>query len=103
MSENCICDKIKDDVVEIKVDLKEVRVDLNAHMSRSAASEARLDIMEDFVKQANEQSQKNFDAMLLSNRDNQEALNKQIKLLLGVFTGMAALVGAFVTLFQYLN
>ena len=101
--ETCNIEKISADVVEIKQDIREIKDDVREHMSRTAANEARIEIMEEFVKASSVQAQDNFKAMLQSNKDNQDALNKQIKLLLGVFTGMAALAGAFVALFQYLN
>ncbi len=102
MSEGCqtkpVLERLSTDVAEMKVDMKEIRVDLNLHMSRSAAAEARQDIIEDFVKQAMDSSQSNFQAMLQSNKENQEALNKQLKLALGAITAITAFFTAVLPL-----
>jgi hypothetical protein len=52
-------------------------------------------MMEDFAKTALQTQQENFKAMLQSNKDNQAALNRQLKIALGLFAALAALVTAF--------
>ncbi len=96
---------IKEDIAEIKmdikVDLKDVKQDLKDHMSRTAANEnqvsvleAQLAVLKDFVKSAMDNQQKNFDAMLKSNASNQAALNKQLKIAMGILAGVAAIITA---------
>lgn len=80
---------------DIKEDIGEIKGDLREHMSRTAANEARIEIMEDFAKTALQTQQENFKAMLQSNKDNQAALNRQLKIALGLFAALAALVTAF--------
>jgi hypothetical protein len=81
-------------VREIKQDIKEIKNDLSQHMARTAASEARLEVMEDFVMKQTELSQKNFETMVNCNEKTLKQYNKQMKILLGVFAALATLVGA---------
>lgn len=85
---------MQEDIQEIKGDIKDIKVDLSEHMSRTAANEARIEMMEEFAKTALINQQANFNAMLKSNKDNQAALNRQLKIALGVFAAIAALVTA---------
>jgi biotin-(acetyl-CoA carboxylase) ligase len=87
--------RIAQDINEIKGDIREIKADLSEHMSRTAANEARIELMEEFTKQAMTNQQENFKAMLQSNKDNQAALNRQLKIALGVFAALASLIGAF--------
>jgi hypothetical protein len=88
----------QDDIAEIKQDIREIKGDLSDHMSRTTASEARLDVMEEFLKAAMLNQQENFKAMLQAGKDAQLALNRQLKISLGVFAGLAALVTALLEL-----
>ncbi len=95
------CDKgcnevLKEDISEIKGDIRSIKEDLNQHMSRTAASEARLEVMETFIQKSMEIQQSNFKDMLQSSKDNQAALNRQLKIALGIFAALAVLVGALV-------
>jgi hypothetical protein len=85
---------MQEDIHEIKEDIREIKDDLAEHMARSAACEARQDMLEDFAKQAMSNQQENFKLMLASNEKNQAALNKQLKIALGVFAALASLVTA---------
>jgi DNA anti-recombination protein RmuC len=90
---------VKDDLKEIKCDIKEIKTDLATHMSRTALNEQRIEHMEEFAKAAMDSSQKNFELMLQSNKDSLAAQNRQLKIILGVFAGLAALVTAFAAFF----
>ena len=90
------------DIAEIKTDIREIKLDLKEHMQRTAASEARIEIMENFVKESVENTQANFTTMVQVTRDNQAALANQLKIALGVITGLATLVAAFVGVLKYL-
>jgi hypothetical protein len=54
--------------------------------------------MEEFLKAAMLNQQENFKAMLQAGKDAQLALNRQLKISLGVFAGLAALVTALLEL-----
>ena len=82
-------------VREIKQDIREIKEDLSVHMARTAASEARLEVVEDFVMKQTDTQQKNFETMVACNEKTLKQFNSQIKLLLGIFSALAVLVGAF--------
>jgi hypothetical protein len=88
----------QDDIAEIKQDIREIKSDLSEHMARTAAGEARLEVMEEFLKTAISSQQENFKAMIQAGKDSQLALNRQLKISLGVFAGLAALVTALLEL-----
>jgi hypothetical protein len=87
-------DRIEEKLDEVKEDIGEIKGDLREHMSRTLANEKRIELIEDITTKALDNSQKNLEAILRANKDNQVALNKQLKLALGVFAGLAALVSA---------
>jgi len=89
------CVGLKDDITEMKQDIREIKLDLSQHMSRTAASEARLEVMESFVQKSLDVQQSNFKDMLQASKDNQAALNRQLKIALGLFAALSVLVGAF--------
>lgn len=85
---------LREDITEIKQDIKEIKVDLAAHMSRTAASEARLEVMEDLVKGQLERNNQIIDKVFEQSDKNQAALNRQLKLSLGLFAAIATLITA---------
>lgn len=102
--------ELADNIKEIKQDIREIKIDLSEHMSRTAANEARVQMMEDFIKESMANQQKNFDSMLANSKDNIAAmalsakeatlsLNRQLKISLGIFAALAILVGAFAKFF----
>jgi hypothetical protein len=84
---------------DLKQDIRDIKENLSQHMARTAASEARLEIMEDFTRSAMDNAQKNFTAMLESNEKNQNAMNRQLKIALGVFAALSTFVGALAAWF----
>ena len=94
------CSASCEDIKEIKADIKEIKADLAAHMQRTAVNEARVEMMEEFIKSAMTTQQENFKAMLQSNKDNQVALGKQLKIILGIFSGLATLLAGFAAFFK---
>lgn len=93
-SSNEVLKFINADVSSIKVDIKEIQKNLCEHMSRTAANEIRVEIMEKFVEETMENQQKNFDAILKANAENVKALNDQLKISLGVLAGIATIITA---------
>ena len=87
------------DIKEIRADLAEIKQDLREHLARTQANETRIEFMEDFAKTALETQQANFKDMLKSNKDNQAALNRQLKIAFSVVAGLATLVTAFAAFF----
>jgi hypothetical protein len=79
---------------EIKEDIKLIKQDLSVHMARTAASEARIEIMEQEVKE----SKNHRDAVLQIIVKQAEKARvdqlKTIKFTLGIFAAIAALVTA---------
>jgi hypothetical protein len=98
--DNGCIDALKGDLTEIKGDIRAIKEDLANHMSRTAASEARLEVMETFLQKSMDIQQSNFKDMLLASEKNQNALNRQLKIALGVFAALAILVGALVPFLQ---
>ena len=90
----------QDDIAEIKQDIREIKNDLSVHMARTAAGEARLEVMEDFLKVALANQQENFKLMLDSNDRSMLQYSRQLKVALGVFAGLAGLVTALVAFLQ---
>ena len=88
--------EIRDDLKGIRSDIVEIKIDLATHMSRTEYNEKRIEHMEEFAKKALDTQQQNFTAMLQSGKESQAALNKQLKIALGVFAALAALVAAVV-------
>jgi len=88
-------ESIKEDTVEIKDDIREIKTNLSEHMARTAANEARLELMENFVRGNIENQQKNFELMLKANKETLTQFNRQQKVLLGIFAALAILVSAF--------
>lgn len=85
-----------EDIKIIKKDIAEIKNDLKDHMSRTALNEKRIELMEDFATKALDNQHSNFKAMLQSNKDNQTAMNKQLKIALGVFAALAIFISALV-------
>lgn len=54
----------------------------------------RTDQMEDFVKEQQENNNKIIDKIIAQSDKNQAALNRQLKIALGIFAALAALVTA---------
>lgn len=94
---------MREDIRDIKADIGDIKTDLSEHMARTAASEARLEIMEAFVQKSLDCQQQNFSAMLQSSKDHQNALNKQLKIALGVVISLATLVAALVPFINSVN
>jgi septal ring factor EnvC (AmiA/AmiB activator) len=90
----------QDDIAEIKQDIREIKSDLSEHMSRTAAGEARLEVMEEFLKTALGNQQENFRLMLDANERSMIQYSRQLKVALGVFAGLAGLVTALVAFLQ---
>jgi hypothetical protein len=88
------CIGLKDDIAEIKQDIKDIKADVSEHIRRTAASEGRLEVMETFVQKSLDVQQSNFKDMLQASKDNQAALNRQLKIALGLFAALSVLVGA---------
>ena len=86
--------QIKEDISEIKSDIKEIKEDLSQHMSRTAANEARLELMETFLQKQVETNNMTMQQFIEQSKQNAVALNKQLKLALGIFAALAALVTA---------
>ncbi len=91
------------DVKIIKQDIAEIKADLRDHMSRTLLNEKRIELMEDFATKALDNQQSNFKDMLKSNQENQTALNRQLKISLGVFAALAVLIGAMVPIISAIN
>jgi hypothetical protein len=91
------------DVKIIKQDIAEIKADLRDHMSRTLLNEKRIELMEDFATKALDNQQSNFKDMLKSNKENQTALNRQLKISLGVFAALAVLIGAMVPIISAIN
>jgi hypothetical protein len=85
---------LKGDIAEIKQDIKDIKADVSEHIRRTAASEGRLEVMETFVQKSLDCQQSNFKDMLQASKDNQAALNRQLKIALGLFAALSVLVGA---------
>ena len=94
--DNGCIDVLKEDISEIKGDIKAIKEDVAEHISRTAASEARLEIMETFIQKSMDVQQSNFKDMLLASEKSQNALNRQLKIALGLFAAISVLVGALV-------
>jgi hypothetical protein len=94
MADKCGTAEIKEDISEIKSDIKEIKEDLSQHMSRTAANEARLELMETFLQKQVETNNNTMQQFIEQSKQNSLALNKQLKLALGVFAALAALVTA---------
>jgi|688.fasta_scaffold1172353_2 hypothetical protein len=88
----------KDSILEIKSDIKDIKENLSEHMARTAANEARLELMEKYVMEQSKENQtlvKQMGQQLISQVDKQASQsNKQLKLTLGLFTALAVLIGA---------
>jgi hypothetical protein len=91
-------DRVADEFAKMIVVVDKMQSNLEEHMRRSAASEARIEIMETFVTKSMDNQQENFNALIQVNKDTQSSLNRQLKISLGVFAGLAALVTAFIKL-----
>lgn len=94
----CVSEKIlslvKEDISEIKTDIREIKLDVAEHIARTAASEARLEVMEDLVKGQLERNNQIVDKVFEQSDKNQAALNRQLKISIGVFAAVATLVTA---------
>jgi hypothetical protein len=86
--------EIKDSIKAVNSDIVELKVDLATYMASTKANEQRIELMETFAKTALEAQQSNFKDMLRSNKDHQNALNKQLKLTIGIVTAIAGLITA---------
>ena len=96
-------EEIKNDIKEIKADLNEVKLDLREHMTRTKASEKRIEIMEKSVDQQRDHNEKIVDLILKSGDKQAMRLNQQLKIALGVFAALATLVTALAYLFGRSN
>ena len=85
---------VREDIGEIKSDIKEIKTNLSEHMSRTAASEARLDLMETFIKGQTTQNNETMDRFITMAEKNAIAQSRLIKTTLGIFAALAILVGA---------
>jgi hypothetical protein len=88
------CEGLKGDITEMKQDIREIKEDLSIHMSRTAASEARLEVMEELVKGQLDRNNQIIDKVFEQSDKNQAALNRQLKLSIGVFAAISVLVSA---------
>lgn len=93
MSEKGGTAEIKEDISEIKSDIKEIKSDLSQHMSRTAANEARLELMETFLQKQVETNNSTMQQFIEQSKQSAVALNKQLKLALGLFTAISVLIG----------
>ena len=89
------CSDLKEDIQEIKSDMKDVKKDLSAHMARTAASEARIEIMEAFVQQSMETQKQNFTQLITIQENNQKSMLSQLKISIGFISGIVSLISAF--------
>ena len=92
--------EIRDDLKAIKSDIVEIKIDLATHIQRTHHNEKRIEMMEDFAKEALHTQQSNFKDMLKSNKDNQAALNRQLKIALTLFAALATFITAFSVFFH---
>jgi len=92
MGEHCV--NLSEDVKEIKSDIKDIKQDLSEHMSRTAANEARIAMMEDFMKTQTERNNAIMDRFIAQAEANNNGSAKLIKTTLGLFAALAILVGA---------
>lgn len=92
MGENCA--SLREDITEIKADIKDIKADVAEHIRRTALSEGRLELMEDLVKGQLERNNEIIDKVFAQSATNQEALNRQLKLSLGLFAAIATLITA---------
>jgi hypothetical protein len=93
MADKCGTAEIKEDISEIKSDIKEIKEDLSQHMSRTAANEARLELMENFLQKQVETNNQTMQQFIEQSKQSAVALNKQLKLALGIFAALSILVG----------
>jgi hypothetical protein len=63
-------------------------------MSRTAASEARLEVMEELVKGQLERNNQVIDKVFEQSDKNQAAMNRQLKIVIGVVAAVSGLVTA---------
>ncbi len=85
---------IQQDLKEIREDISEIKQDLREHMTRTKHNETRIEFMENFAQKALEAQQENFKDMLKSNKSHQDAQNRQLKIVIGIFAALATLVTA---------
>lgn len=88
----------KDAILEIRSDIREIKEDLATHMSRTAANEARLELMESFVinqSKENQQLVMQMGEQLIKQAGDQAGQsNKQLKITLSLFTAISILIAA---------
>lgn len=85
--------EIKSDIREIKTDINDMKLNLAEHMSRTAASEARLDLMEGFIRGQTTQSNETMDRFITMAEKHALAQARLIKSTLGIFAAISILVG----------
>jgi septal ring factor EnvC (AmiA/AmiB activator) len=84
--------EIKEDTRAIKADIDAIKEDVAEHIARTAALEARQGMFEQFLGKLVDSQQKNFESIVMANEKNQSAMNRQLKISLGVFAALSALV-----------
>lgn len=84
----------KEAILEIKSDIRDIKENLAEHMSRTAANEARLDLMENYFQKQAEVNNQTMQQFIEQSKQNATALNRQLKFALGLFSAIAILVGA---------
>jgi polyhydroxyalkanoate synthesis regulator protein len=84
----------KDTILEIKSDIHDIKENLAEHMSRTAANEARLELMENFLQKQVETNNQTMQQFIEQSKENSTALNKQLKIALGLFSALAVLIAA---------
>jgi hypothetical protein len=94
MSDKCGTAELKEDITEIKADIRDIKEDLSVHMSRTAANEARLELMENFLQKQVETNNQTMQQFIEQSKENATALNKQLKIALGLFSALAILIAA---------
>jgi len=79
---------------EIKEDIREIKQDLSVHMARTAASEARIEIMEQEVKESKNHRDAVLQIIVKQAEKARADQLKTIKFTLGIFAAVATLVTA---------
>jgi polyhydroxyalkanoate synthesis regulator protein len=87
------CDS-KSDIQEMKMDIRDIKENLSEHMARTAANEARLELMESYFQKQAEVNNQTMQQFIEQSKQNAAALNRQLKFALGLFSAIAILVGA---------
>lgn len=91
---------VKEALGEIKEDIKEIKQDINEHIRRTAAAEARIDMMEEFVKAQAASQEKVLNIIVQQAEKARIDQGNIIKITLGIFTAIAALVSALAAWFK---